>query len=101
MSYAFILSKLFIWKCSLFIMIFFSYTLEFWSSLLSSCSLIDWLIDQQSSFQLGDVRNQAKVTTLVNHERHKQSSEPIKARTTYMQPMQSAGKRIQMSHDWF
>jgi len=36
-----------------------------------------------------------KVITLANHEGHGQSSEPIKARSKYMQPAESAGKRLQ------
>ena len=40
-------------------------------------------------------------TTLTNHKGHKQSSEPIKLRHEYISKAKTAGKRADVSHDWF
>ena len=42
-----------------------------------------------------------KVITLANLRGHRQSSEPIKARSNYMKLTQSVGKRMRVSQDWF
>ena len=42
-----------------------------------------------------------KVVTLTNHNSRKQSNEPIRARSKYMLPVPSTGKRVRVSHDWF
>ena len=42
-----------------------------------------------------------KVITLTNHNSRKQFKEPIRARSKYMSPVPSAGKRVRVSHDWF
>ncbi len=45
---------------------------------------------------MNKTQREMKVITLANHKGHRQSSEPIKTRSKYMQPERSAGKRI-----WF
>ena len=47
------------------------------------------------------VCRKTKVITLTNHNSRKQSNEPIRARSKYMSPVSSAGKRVRASHDWF
>ena len=42
-----------------------------------------------------------KVITLTNHKGRRQYNEPIKTRSNYMWRMLSAGKHVQLSHDWF
>ena len=42
-----------------------------------------------------------KVITLANQKRRRQSSKPIKTRSNYTQPTQSAGKCARASHYWF
>ena len=46
-------------------------------------------------------KTKTKVITLTNHNSRKQSNEPIRARSKYMSPVPSAGKRVRVSHDWF
>ena len=46
-------------------------------------------------------KTKTKVTSLTNHNSRKQSNEPIRARSKYMSPVPSAGKRVRISHDWF
>ena len=46
-------------------------------------------------------KTKTKVITLTNHNSRKQSIEPIRARSKYMSPVPSAGKRVQVNHDWF
>ena len=41
-----------------------------------------------------------KSITLVNRKGHRQYSDPIKARSNYMQLTQRAGKRVRQRHDW-
>ena len=43
-------------------------------------------------------KSKTKVIILANHKGH---GEPIKARSTYIQPAESAGKRIRARRDWF
>ena len=45
--------------------------------------------------------HKTKVISLTNHTRRKQSNEPIRTRSKFMQPAPSAGKRAQAGHDWF
>ena len=46
-------------------------------------------------------KTKTKVITLTNHNSRKKSNEPIRARSKYMSPVPSAGKRVRVSHDWF
>ena len=46
-------------------------------------------------------KTKTTVITLTNHKGYRQDSEPIKARSRYMELTQSAGKRLRVSHDWF
>ena len=46
-------------------------------------------------------KTKTKVITLANHKGHRQTSEPIKTRSKYMTPAQSAGKRARADRDWF
>ena len=46
-------------------------------------------------------KTKTKVITLTNHNSRKQSNEPIRARSKYMSPVPSAGKRARVNHDWF
>ena len=46
-------------------------------------------------------KTKTKVITLTNHNSRKQPNEPIRARSKYMSPVPSAGKRVQASRDWF
>ena len=46
-------------------------------------------------------KTKTKVITLTNHNSRKQSNEPIRAPSKYMQPAPNAGKRVQASRDWF
>ena len=39
-------------------------------------------------------KTKTKVITLTNHNSRKQSNEPIRARSKYMSPVPSAGKRV-------
>ena len=41
-------------------------------------------------------KTKTKVITLNNHNSHKQSNEPIRARSKYMSPAPSAGKRVRV-----
>ena len=52
-------------------------------------------------FSFGCRKTKTKVITLTNHNSRKQSNEPIRARSKYMLPVPSAGKRVRVSHDWF
>ena len=54
---------------------------------------------ERFSFQFP--KTKTKVITLTNHNSHKQSYKPIRARSKYMSPVPSAGKRVRVSHDWF
>ena len=45
--------------------------------------------------------NTKVITLLTNHNRRRQSNEPFRTRSKYMQLAPSAGKRVQTSHDWF
>ena len=45
-------------------------------------------------------KTKTKVFTLTcNHNSRKQSNEPIRARSKYMSPVPSAGKRVRVNHD--
>ena len=46
-------------------------------------------------------KTKTKVITLANQKGRRQSSKPIKTRSNYTQPTQSAGKCARASHDWF
>ena len=46
-------------------------------------------------------KTKTKVVTLAHHKGHRQSSEPIKTRSKYMELTRSAGKWVRASHDWF
>ena len=46
-------------------------------------------------------KTKTKVITLANQKGRRQSNKPIKTRSNYMQPTQSAGKCARPSHDWF
>ena len=46
-------------------------------------------------------KTKTKVITLTNHNSRKQSNEPIRARSKYMSPVPSVGKRMRVNHDWF
>ena len=46
-------------------------------------------------------QTKTKVITLANHKGHRQSSEPIKTRSKYMQLARSAGKHARASRDLF
>ena len=46
-------------------------------------------------------KTKTKLITLTNHNSRKQSNEPIRAQSKYMSPAPSAGKRVQVNHDWF
>ena len=48
------------------------------------------------TFECRKVKN--NVITLANHNTHKQSNEPLRTRSKYMQPVPSAGKLVQTSH---
>ena len=50
-------------------------------------------------FSLECHKTQNKVITLANHKKDSHSNEPIRIEYKYMQPAQSAGKRLQASHD--
>ena len=54
---------------------------------------------EQFSFECR--KTKTKVITLTNHNSRKQSYEPIRARSKYMSPVPSAGKRVRVNHDWF
>ena len=54
---------------------------------------------ERFSFECRKIKT--KVITLTNHNSHKQSNQPIRARSKYMSPVPSAGKRARVSHDWF
>ena len=54
---------------------------------------------EQFSFECR--KTKTKVITLTNHNSRKLSNEPIRARSKYMLPVPSAGKPVQVSHDWF
>ena len=40
------------------------------------------------------------VITLANHKNHRHLNEPIKSRSKYLQPLQSAGKRVRPNSDY-
>ena len=46
-------------------------------------------------------KSKTKVISLTNHNIRKESNELIRARSKYMSPVPSAGKRVRVSHDWF
>ena len=46
-------------------------------------------------------KTKTKVITLANQKERRQSSTPIKTRSNYTQPTQSAGEFARASHDWF
>ena len=46
-------------------------------------------------------KTKTKVITLANHNRRGQSSEPMKIRSNYTEPTQSAEKHERVRHDWF
>jgi len=50
--------------------------------------LVTFVLEQ---FSVECQKTQAKVITLANHKGHKESSEPIKTRSKYMELTQSAG----------
>ena len=52
-------------------------------------------------FHLKVVKTKTKVIILANHNRCTQSNEPIRARSKYMSPAPSAGKRASKSWFWF
>ena len=54
---------------------------------------------ERFSFECRKIKT--KVISLTNHNSRKQSNEPIGARSKYMSPVPSAGKRVQVGHDWF
>ena len=57
---------------------------------------------EQSSFECRKTKTKdiKKVTLAILNSR-KESSEPIRARSKYMSPAPSAGKRARVNHDWF
>ena len=46
-------------------------------------------------------KTKTKVITLANQKGLRQSGKPIKTRSNYTYPTQSARKRARVSHDWF
>ena len=46
-------------------------------------------------------KTKTKVVAVTNHNSHKQCNGPIRGRSKYMSPVPSAGKRVQVNHDWF
>ena len=46
-------------------------------------------------------KTKTKVITSANQKGGRQSSKPIKTRSNYTKPTQSAGKCVRASHDWF
>ena len=52
-------------------------------------------------FSLDCSKTKTKVITLDNHNRRRQSSEPIGTQNKYISPAPSAGKRVPVSHNWF
>ena len=52
--------------------------------------------DEIERFSFECRKTKTKVITLT-----KQSYEPIRARSKYMSPVPSAGKRVRVNHDWF
>ena len=62
--------------------------------MLSMCARLE-------RFSIDCRKTKSKVITLTNHNSRKQSNEPIRARSKYMSPVPSAGKRVQVNHDWF
>ena len=46
-------------------------------------------------------KTKTKVITHNNHNSRKQLYVPIRARSKYMSPVASAGKRVRVNHDWF
>ena len=46
-------------------------------------------------------KTETKVITMTNHNSRKQSNKPIRARSKYMLPVLSAGKRVRVNCDWF
>ena len=46
-------------------------------------------------------KTKTKLITQTNHNRRKQSNEPIRTRSKYMSPTLSAGKRVRTGHDCF
>ena len=51
-------------------------------------------------FSLECHKTKFKVITLTNHNRRRQSNEPIRTQRKCMQLAPSAGKRVRPSHDW-
>ena len=51
------------------------------------------LVLEQFSFECR--KTKTKVISLTNHNKRKQSNEPIRARSKYMSPVPSAGKRVE------
>ena len=46
-------------------------------------------------------KTKTKVITPTNHNRRRQSNEPMRTQSKKMSPVPSAGKRVRASHDWF
>ena len=57
-----------------------------------------WFLEQ---FSIECRKTRTNVITLANHNRRRQSNEPIRAQSKYMWPAPSAGKRVRGSYDWF
>ena len=82
----------------------FTSTQEVLQSFLSSCSRGGQVISvlmhlERFSFECR--KTKTKVIPLTNHNSRKQSNEPIRARSKYISPVLSAGKRVRVNHDWF
>ena len=56
---------------------------------------------RMAQFSIECHTTKAKVITLANHRGRRQQSGPIETSSKYMQFTQSAGKRVQTSHEWF
>ena len=76
--------------------------------LLSNLDVFGYLIKHSfkmkgliERFSIECRKTKTKVITLTNHNSCKQSNEPNRARSKYMSPVPSAGKRVRVSHDWF
>ena len=58
---------------------------------LSANIIMAFLIER---FSIECPKTKTKVITLANNRGHRQSSEPVKTRSNYMELTQSAGKRL-------
>ena len=68
-----------------------------WNLFSSTFALYHYLIER---FFFECRKTKTKVISLTNHNSRKQSNEPFRARSKYMSPVPSAGKRVRVNHDW-